>query len=230
MSRYDLNIENLSTLLPMSLRKPHMLALLRSLLSPSRQTRDDFSTYRRNTLYRLNHTGQNFSLEKVINDFCHTAGCKVKDGQYYADVLLVPHNGRESLAHYQTPVSHDAGVTPYVYCHAAASSMDMTCFVVHLPDALQGVVDERRLCALIDSYKLAGKTYRIEYGNVGTTRWDFAWSSPVCEQLASLQELYIFRWSAPVCEQNILGGYYEFSWSIPLCVQQEKVIVSYEYK
>lgn len=50
------------------LRKAKRLAWLRVILSPIRRMWDAFTAYRKESLYRVNHTGQVIYLQKALND------------------------------------------------------------------------------------------------------------------------------------------------------------------
>ena len=218
MSKYDLNIIRLLSLLPFSLRKPKMLALVGVLLAPDTWLYNQFTTYRIGKEYRLSHTGQVYSLEQVICDYCDNQGCYITDGDLRVETL-VPYSGVGELINNQVLLPADADILPQLSIHYEGDGFETYAdFIVHLPAELYNEVDEIALCSLINEYKLAGKFYKIVYDNVMIARYEFAWSSDICVQEAS----YNFAWTKDTCTQEL--ELYNFTWLKEFCVKINSTI------
>ena len=164
MSKYNFNISTFHELLPSVMKdRVRLVGLTDILLSPLRRSYSEFLEYMSEKTYRLEHTGQVYSLERLIRDHCGDEGCRITDGKY-VDETMVPYDGSESLANYQVDVPYDGGVEPQVaVAYAGYGQAEMADFIVHLPGSLSGAVDEAQLRSLIDGYKVAGKSYSITY-------------------------------------------------------------------
>ena len=69
MRIYEIDYQRLpGILIPVALRKPRMLAWLQSLTRPWLDLHGLFRAYRERALYKIEHTPQVFSMEKVLND------------------------------------------------------------------------------------------------------------------------------------------------------------------
>lgn len=217
MSRYSLSTERLLSLVPTPVRGDGMVRLMMRLLSPVAHVHSLFTVFREKKEYRLSHTGQVFSLEQVIRDFCANDGCYITDGSYI-DEVMVPYDGGGELANFQVWIPADASVTPAVTVpHTGMSQTEQDDFIVHLPQELHGRVDEDSLRAVIDGYRLAGKTYGIVYDGVVVETYGFAWSEEVCVKAEEqAPEAYGYEWGDGVC---VLAATYTFAWSEGVCVQ-----------
>lgn len=238
MSKYIFDIKRLLSLVPISMRKPNMLQLVKCFFVPLSNLYVDFTIYRKNKEYRLDHNAQVYSLRQVVCDFCGSDDCQIEDSSFlYQD--LVPHNGYGDMVHYQLLVPHDLEISPQVYFLSGYEFMEQACFIVRLPLGLS--VDERALRALIDSYKLAGKTYMIAYGDAPAyDRYWFIWGNEVCYQtdissvnphrfswsnLVCVQEgIHGFIWSGHVCIQSFIDLPYEYGWSASVCIQKDNTV------
>ena len=104
-----------------------------------------------------------FSLQKAIREYCDNNACNITDGEYLKE-FFIPYNNDERLANYQVEVPYDGTVEPQVnVLYAGFSQIEQSDFIVYLPAILEGEIDEVGLRTLIDSYKIAGKFYKIVY-------------------------------------------------------------------
>lgn len=218
MSRYDLNISRLLSLLPHALRKTDLVLTVNALLVPVTELHMNFSLFRQKKEYRLQHSGQVFSLEQVICDFTGNGGCYITDGELDSE-LLVPYDGNSSLANYQIAMPHDGSVTPQLSIkYEGLGFSSYADFIIHLPMELYGTVDEAALCATVDEYKLAGKFYRIVYDDVVIPAYSFLWSTEVCAEEDVPIYTYNFAWSDEICKQ-VQHYDYDFKWTVEICTQ-----------
>ena len=149
---YNLNIDKLLVLLtPTFLRKPKLVAWLRTLAMPLNKLLDDFKVHRERDLYNLTHNSQVCYLRKALNDEFdpQLRRIKIEDGTrnirryiYQRNVNRPLYLGRMFL--YLRGNYIDGGVA----------------FVVVLPQGLE--YDRYKLEALVNFYKLAGKRWTIE--------------------------------------------------------------------
>lgn len=197
MSKYDLNTEAFLTLLPHALRKPRAMSLVRVLLAPIVQLHASFLRFKTMKDYRLAHSGQVFSLEQVVCDFCNNSGCYITDGEIDTEVLI-PFDATADMANYQRFLPYDSAPEPQLLIRYEGRGFDTYAdFIVHLPSALHKQIDESALCALIDSYKAAGKFYRIIYDGMAVVPYSFSWSGENCVLVKSIS--YTFLWSMDYC-------------------------------
>ena len=202
MSRYSFYIDEITRLIPAAIRKIGVTSIVTSILCPLIIVYDSFVLFMEQKTFRLKHTGQVYSLEKVIGNYCNNYGCYITDGEYIKETM-VPYDGTGNLANYQIDVPYGMDIKPQLcVAYAGFGQISQDDFIVHLPKELYGNVDETGLCSLIDAYKLAGKTYGIVYDGINVERYDFGWSDEVCVQTEDIVEQYNFKWSEPICVQS----------------------------
>lgn len=149
---YNLNIDKLLVLLtPTFLRKPKLIAWLRTLAMPLNKLLDDFKVHRERDLYNLAHNSQVCYLRKALNDEFdpQLRRIKIEDGRQKQRQYIYPRSANKPLYLgkiylYQRGDYIDGGVD----------------FVVVLPHGLE--YDRYKLEALVNFYKLAGKRWTIE--------------------------------------------------------------------
>jgi hypothetical protein len=228
MSKYSLDTDRLLTLLPLSLRQLRLMVLIRALLSPVQWLHTAFTTFRTSKEYRLDHTGQVFSLEQVICDFCDNDGCYITDGELRNEIF-VPYSGIADLMNYQMLLPYDGEVEDPVCIHYEGDGFEQYAdFIVHLPAALYGNIDEASLCALIDEYKLAGKFYSILYDDIVHEVYSYEWTNEICVQQLAFEIPYAFEWSREVCIRQLVEVY-SFGWSIEACVRIQEQETDYTF-
>lgn len=161
MSKYDINFKRLALLLlPTFLRRPLMASLTYAIVTPLSYIHTNFLQFRKDAAYRLNHNGQVCYLRAVLNDTfdpeqrritvtdtAQNVGvmfvfCRAEDRP-----ILVPRRNTEAVM-----LVNRRGF-------GGASGYD---FVVNIPFALRGV-EETRLTAVVNTYKLASKRFAISY-------------------------------------------------------------------
>lgn len=164
MRLYEIDWERLAgLLLPIRLRQPRTLALLRVMLRPVQVAHSAFMRWKAATEYRLNHSGQVAYLEKVLNDtwgldydpadHAATQSIIILDGEQLERAYL--HQAAEDL-----PLYLDDPAAPVYLFRESEYLAEYSDFIVLVP---QGIVfDEARMRAVIDFYKLAGKRYKIQ--------------------------------------------------------------------
>lgn len=161
MSKYDVNFKRLGLLLlPTLLRQPLMVSLLYAVISPLGYIHARFMRIREEANYRLNHNGQVCYLRAALNDSFDSElrRITVTDTAKHSGTLLVylRETGREVLV-----PDRSSGRALIVNCrgYGAAGGID---FVVNVPNALRGL-DESRLRAVVNTYKLVSKRFAISY-------------------------------------------------------------------
>ena len=149
---YNLNIDKLLLLLtPTFLRKPKLIAWLRTLATPLHKLLYDFHNARISDLYNLTHNSQVCYLRKSLNDEFddEQRRIRIEDGRQKQRLYIYPRSANKPLYIgkvflYQRGDYIDGGVD----------------FIVVLPKDL--TYDKYKLEALVNFYKLAGKRWTIE--------------------------------------------------------------------
>lgn len=145
---------------PPFLRKKPLLMWLESLLTPIKTIHSAFITYKGQKLYDLSITGQTINLERYLND-------QFDDSQRR---ILIEH--AESVNQYdyflaegQTPdydySISEAQTARFMYMIGEQTSSIVTDFAVQAPNSLNS--KDAQIKANIDRYKLAAKTYSVNY-------------------------------------------------------------------
>ena len=147
---YNLN-KLLVLLIPTFLRKPKLIAWLRTLATPLHKLLYDFQQARQADLYNLAHNSQVCYLRKALNDEFdpQLRRIKIEDGRQNQRLYIYPRSANRPLYIgkvflYQRGAYIDGGVD----------------FVVVLPQGME--YDRYKLEALVNFYKLAGKRWTIE--------------------------------------------------------------------
>ena len=163
MSRYTFDTDKLASLIPTSMRGDRTLRLVRCILAPVKALYLEYTAYREDTEYRLDHTGQVASLEEVIRSYCDDDRCYISDGEYVSDILI-PYDESEELSHYQVGLPYDGDVTPPVAIpYKGLGQVAQNDFIVHLPRHAEDYINTSGLKALINLFKTAGKSYTIVF-------------------------------------------------------------------
>lgn len=148
---YNLNIDKLLVLLtPTFLRKPKLVAWLRTLATPLHKLLYDFQLSSQADLYKLSHNSQVCYLRKALNDEFddEQRRIRIEDGKQKQRLYIYPRSANKPLYLgkvflYQRGDYIDGGVD----------------FIVVLPKDL--TYDKYKLEALVNFYKLAGKRWQI---------------------------------------------------------------------
>lgn len=148
---YNLNIDKLLVLLtPTFLRKPKLVAWLRTLAMPLNKLLDDFKGHRERDLYNLTHNSQVCYLRKALNDEFdpQLRRIKIEDGTRNIRRYIYQRNVNRPL--------YLGRMFLYLRGNYIDGGVD---FVVVLPRGLE--YDKYKLEALVNFYKLAGKRWTI---------------------------------------------------------------------
>ena len=148
---YNLNIDKLLVMLtPTFLRKPKLVAWLRTLATPLHKLLYDFQRAHQADLYNLAHNSQVCYLRKALNDEFddEQRRIRIEDGKQKQRLYIYPRSANKplylgKLFLYQRGDYIDGGVD----------------FIVVLPKDL--TYDKYKLEALVNFYKLAGKRWQI---------------------------------------------------------------------
>lgn len=154
---FDLN-QMVIHYLPIKLRQGRMIAWLQCLIKPVVNLHTQFINYRRDALYKIEHTPQVFHLENVLNDAfdIQLRRIYISDGAYRDGVYFYNPEEQKPVPFYDP----EENAPVHFYDGAELFSLD-TDFVVVVPFELREA-QEIRLRSLIDFYRLPDKTYKIE--------------------------------------------------------------------
>ena len=148
---YNFNIDKLLVLLtPTFLRKPKLVAWLRTLTMPLNKLLDDFKGHRERDLYNHTHNSQVCYLRKALNDEFdpQLRRIKIEDGTRNIRRYIYQRNVNRPL--------YLGRMFLYLRGNYIDGGVD---FVVVLPRGLE--YDKYKLEALVNFYKLAGKRWTI---------------------------------------------------------------------
>ncbi|HIT81833.1 MAG TPA: hypothetical protein IAD09_06305 [Candidatus Caccoplasma merdavium] len=164
MGKYDVNFRRLALLLlPTFWRRPLFGAFAFALVTPVSHLHVRFMQYRQRTGYRLRHNGQVCYLRAVLNDEFDPELRRItisdSDKTDFGTVVY----RRVARRPLKLPLRADsAGVKIYRRGFTGAGAVD---FIVGIPAALRGNIDESRLSGVVDTYRLASMRYAVLYGN-----------------------------------------------------------------
>lgn len=144
-------------LLPPRLRKPRHVAWVQALMNPVNTLFQQFRRNRDANLYRLKITPQVVYLERLLNDRYDIAGrhIRITDAISYAPVYIYQEAEAKDHALY---LESEARPT-YLYTESEIGDSTADFYVVVPTDR---AFNENEMIALIDAYKLAGKSYKIQ--------------------------------------------------------------------
>ena len=164
MSVYDIRMKRLALmLLPTSWRRPLIASLVQSAVQGPNLCYSDFVQWRTDKNYRLWHNGQVCYLRAALNDtFDPTARrISVDDQETAAGGTIVYLRVDERARNLKTG---RRGSSPVVVINrrgfGGVSGYD---FWVSVPLAVGSTIDEVRLKAVVNTYKLAAKRWTINY-------------------------------------------------------------------
>jgi hypothetical protein len=155
---YDLDFVKLAQhLLPPPLRKKRLFAFLRVMVLPFSMLHDRFLAYRRQSLNRLQITGQVIALEKGLNDMFFLTGNEI----YITDIPSVDfylYNDEEPFP--GLVMYNDGEEAPHrTYWRNDGEGRYDGDFIVNVPSFLKNYENEIRI--FLDTYKVVGKKYKI---------------------------------------------------------------------
>lgn len=158
---YDLNYKKLALLLlPVKLRRARLATFLYTCILPVQRLARTFGTFRDGTDYRLTHNGQVCHLRAVLNDQFDLQERRI----YIGEVDELPPNTLylRRMARFLHTRPRAAG-QPLMVNRRGYDRSNLYDFAVVLPAALHGTVDESRLRAVVNLYKLASKRFLTVY-------------------------------------------------------------------
>jgi len=162
---YTLNFRILVNLLtPPFLRKRKFVDWVYVLVSPLETVNIKFNKFRRDSIYKVTHNGQVFSLNAVLNDAYDPSDrrIRVSDSVNRGAVYIYPENDNKAV--YVYPESENEPII--VYDDSVFEQIDYD-FLVLIPlDLRPSNADDLsvlllQIRSLINYYKLASKTYNI---------------------------------------------------------------------
>lgn len=161
---YHINWSRLTVLhVPMLLRRPRMRSWLYSLVVPIKALHDKFLALRLDLIYKIEHTPQVYSMEKVLNEEFDAVLKRIyiEDGEYFEQLYVF--SPEEELPIYIFDEAENQPVYFYGENDPESVSVD---FNVVLPIEFQtdfaiGTNERNKLEALVNFYRLPDKTYKI---------------------------------------------------------------------
>lgn len=162
---YNVNIKRLALLvLPTWLRRPLVGALIYAGVSPLGRLLQELRTYRDATSYRLRHNGQVCRLRGALNDMFDPKERRItiSDGSAAGgpDSCLRLF-ARAEEKHELVPCRN--GSRAMILNRRGFSGVSGYDFWVSIPAQLRGEIDETRLSAAVNTYKLVSKRWAINY-------------------------------------------------------------------
>lgn len=161
MNHYKIDFKYLAlALTPTVLRNQLHMAFQLVMVAPISRLARLFDTYRTDTNYRLQHNGQVCYLRAVLNDVFDPNLRRIRIDDLAPQQELVVWKRDQNKPIMLSLRAEDKPIIVSKRGFGGANGFD---FVVICPSALRGTIDEARMCALIDQYKLASKRYTITY-------------------------------------------------------------------
>lgn len=157
---YTINYRKLVVwLVPQLLRKARMVAWLMALVSPMVWIYNQLLGLRKIILYKLTITPQVVYLEKMLNDRYDTSDRRIyiNDGQEYTSLPVFQREEAKPVFMFRKTEEGVLQTLLYTKSETAQFTYD---FIIHIPVFVSFDVNE--LTALVNSYKLAGKSYKIQ--------------------------------------------------------------------
>lgn len=186
----SVNLKTLAEqLTPITLRRPVLLSLLRSLLAPFEQLKRDYDMFAATERRRLSYNGQVRLLENAINTMLigsynmSSPAIYLGEPESVKEFMISPNGdwNEQGSLHFNTSAQtvwnyHNPGdeTSMFSLLYDHASHVDGTGFEVHLTKPLSGSAaantlktkylangGRRMLIAIVDTFKIAGKRYVI---------------------------------------------------------------------
>lgn len=163
MSLYELKIKRLALLLlPTAYRKPILAALAQNLVQGVNVLYGDFMRWRQDKQYRLSHNGQVCYLRAVLNDTFDPVERRILvEDQWSASLQGQRIFMREAERFVLIP-ARSTGMA-FILNRRGFGGVNGYDFWITVPMELRGQINEARLNAIVDTYKLASKRWTINY-------------------------------------------------------------------
>lgn len=164
MGKYDVNFRRLALLLlPTFWRKPLFGAFSFAFVAPVSHLHVRFIQYHRRTDYRLRHNGQVCYLRAVLNDEFDPELRRITLSDSDKTDFGTAVYSRDVNRPLKMPLRvASMGAKIYRRDFIGAGAVD---FIIKIPEALRGLIDESRLFGVVDTYRLASMRYAILYGD-----------------------------------------------------------------
>lgn len=151
---YNVNYRKLAMMLtPIRMRKAALMSFLYVAVAPVMTLARKFDQYRQDTDYRLAHNGQTCYLRAMLNDYFDPQQRRIT-------IEEVPELAGSTLYMRHTERFLFPRMMLVRRGYGGANGFD---FVVSVPAALRGSIDEARMRSLVNLYKLVAKRYTITY-------------------------------------------------------------------
>lgn len=165
-NQYQINWFNIMPLLlPTFLRGSRMVAWLNSLVKPVRELHTQFLAFRLDGIYKVEHTPQVYSMEKMLNEAFDPLEERIyiTDGEYSEQLYVFSPEEEQPI--YVFTIPEDQPVYVFAENDEANANTD---FIVHLPLEFQSQFQQGsslriRLESLVNYYRLPDKTYQITF-------------------------------------------------------------------
>ena len=155
MSHYKIDFKYLALAITPAVLRTHLqMAFQVLLLSPVSRLARLFDSYRSDTNYRIRHNGQVCYLRAVLNDIFESAErrIQIEDLTPQRDLVVWKRSQNKPIMLGTIIVSKRG--------FGVSNGYD---FVIICPNEIRGKIDETRMRAICDQYKLASKRYTITY-------------------------------------------------------------------
>jgi hypothetical protein len=161
--RYRVDFDTLAQqMLPSLLRRPRLIAWLRSLLTPLRQLYTDFITYTRYAQRELSYNGQTMILEGALNDGFDSGVRRITVSNTDTELLPLYINFSIELEP-EKPVRFASESPPWLYVPAFDEFNTQLDFIVRAPSILYTPERARQLHARIQRFKPATRRYSLRF-------------------------------------------------------------------
>ncbi len=163
MSLYDLKIKRLALLLlPTHYRRPLIAAFAQSMVQGVNIVYGNFMRLRQDKEYRLSHNGQVCHLRAVLNDTFDPVERRILvEDEWSASLQEQRIFQREQERFILIPTSVTG--TAFILNHRGFGGVNGFDFWITVPMELRSHINENRLNAVVDTYKLASKRWTINY-------------------------------------------------------------------
>lgn len=163
MSVYDIDIKRLALLLlPSVLRKPLVAALMQSAVHGCSILHGRFMRWSDDKKYRLWHNGQTCYLRAILNDTFDPLERRIiiEDGWSVSSLGQIIYQREQDLSLSVPSRRAEAAIILNRRGYGGVNGYD---FFITVPLSIRDYVDEKRLHAIVDTYKLASKRWSINY-------------------------------------------------------------------
>jgi len=160
VNRYNINYTRLvKQRIPVQISMPNLIALALSCSVPFVYTHTLLMSFRNLILYKLTITPQVVYLEKMLNDRYDTSARRIyiADGKEYTPIFLFRKEELKRIFLFRK--SESGFLQRYLYTRNETGQFTYD-FIIHVPAIVS--FDLNELKALVNIYKLASKTFKIQ--------------------------------------------------------------------